>query len=178
MQKFGREKEAGALVKQKLLLTFLFVFAVVSDQISKHVISSRFELYESKRLIGNFLYFRYIKNPGVAFGITLGHPVIMLTITVAIVIVLGILFIKGNLFSDSFLGKIAMVLVLGGAVGNLIDRIRFREVVDFIDMGIGTYRWPVYNVADIYVTIGMIILIFFFTFQEPSNRDTASVTPE
>jgi signal peptidase II len=178
MQKFGREKKAGALVKQKLLLIFLFLFAVVSDQISKHMISSRFELYESKRLIGNFLYLRYIKNPGVAFGITLGHPLIMLTITVAIVIVLGVLFLRGDLFSDSPLGKSAMVLVLGGAIGNLIDRIRFREVVDFIDMGIGTHRWPVYNVADIYVTIGMLILIFFFTFQESSSRDTPSVLTE
>ena len=64
-----------------------------------------------------------------------------------------------------------MVLVLGGAVGNLIDRIRMREVIDFIDMGIGRYRWPTYNFADIYVTVGMFILIFFYALKtEPQGK--------
>ncbi|MFC1552214.1 signal peptidase II [Candidatus Latescibacterota bacterium] len=165
-------------MKSKLLLTFLFLFAIVSDQISKHLISSHFDLYESKSLVGNFLYIHYIKNPGAAFGLTLGHPLIMLAITITIVIVLSYLFIKGDLFSDNMLGKFAMVMVLAGAFGNLIDRIRFREVVDFIDMGIGTHRWPVYNMADLYVTIGMFILIYYFAFKETPGQNTSSVSPE
>ncbi|MFC1539590.1 signal peptidase II [Candidatus Latescibacterota bacterium] len=165
-------------MKNKLLLTFLFLFAIVSDQISKYLISQNFEMYESKSLIGNLLNIHYIKNPGAAFGLTLGHPLLMLVITILIIITLGYLFIRGNIFSDSMLGKFAMVMVLGGAFGNLIDRIRFREVVDFIDMGIGTHRWPVYNMADVYVTIGMFILIFYFTFKETPGQNTPANASE
>ncbi len=56
-------------------------------------------------------------------------------------------------------GRFAVVIILGGAAGNLIDRIRFGEVIDFINMGIGSHRWPTYNVADISLTIGVILLI-------------------
>jgi signal peptidase II len=61
--------------------------------------------------------------------------------------------------------RVCLGLVLGGAFGNLIDRIATGEVVDFIDMGIGRYRWPTYNVADIAVTVGAVILIAGFAFQ-------------
>ncbi|MFC1490760.1 signal peptidase II [Candidatus Latescibacterota bacterium] len=165
-------------MKNNLLLTLLFLFAIVSDQISKYFITVNFNLYESKSLIGNFLYFHYIKNPGAAFGLTLGHPLFMLAITILIVIILGYLFLKGNIFSDNMLGKTAMVLVLGGAFGNLIDRVRFMEVVDFIDMGIGTHRWPVYNLADVYVTIGMFILIYYFTFIESPGQNSKADSSE
>jgi len=157
-------------VKDKLLLIALFVFTIVSDQVSKYFIVATFNLHESRRIIQNILYLRYIKNPGAAFGLSFGHPHVMLTITFLIIIILGYLFLKGNLFSNNMLGKTAMVMVLGGAIGNFIDRIRMKEVVDFIDMGVGHYRWPVYNLADIYVTIGMVILIYFFSFKAKPRK--------
>ena len=170
MQKFGREETAGNVVKNKLLLFALFVFIVVSDQFSKFIVDTTFHLNESKSIIGNILYLRYIKNPGAAFGLSFGHPHVMLTVTILITVILGYLFLSGKLFTDNKTGEIAMVLVLGGAVGNLIDRIRMREVVDFIDMGIGSYRWPVYNLADIYVTVGMFIMIYIYTFKQSSLK--------
>ncbi len=158
-------------MKNKLLLFALFVFVIVSDQVSKYFIVATFNLHESRRILYNILYLRYIKNPGAAFGLSFGHPLLMLTITILIIIILGYLFLKGNLFSDNILGKTAMVMILGGAVGNLIDRMVMKEVVDFIDMGVGHYRWPVYNLADVYVTIGMVILIYFFSFKAKPQKN-------
>ena len=157
-------------MKNALLLFTLFVFTVVSDQVSKYFIVATFNLHESRRILYNILCLRYIKNPGAAFGLSFGHPLLMLTITILIIIILGYLFLKGNLFSDNILGKTAMVMVLGGAVGNLIDRMVMKEVVDFIDMGVGNYRWPVYNLADVYITIGMFIMIYLFSFKAKPRK--------
>jgi len=152
-------------VKNKLLLFALFVFVVVSDQLSKFIIDTTFHLNESKSIIGNILYLRYIRNPGAAFGLSLGHPHVMLTVTILITVILGYFFLRGKLFTNNIPSRVAMVMVLGGAVGNIIDRIRMREVIDFIDMGVGRYRWPVYNLADVYVTFGMFILIYLYSFE-------------
>ena len=157
-------------MKNSLLLFALFVFTVVSDQVSKYFIVATFNLHESRRILYNILYLRYIKNPGAAFGLSFGHPLLMLTITILIIIILGYLFLKGNLFSDNILGKTAMVMILGGAVGNFIDRMVMKEVVDFIDMGVGHYRWPVYNLADVYITIGMFIMIYLFSFKAKPRK--------
>jgi len=152
-------------VKNKLLLFALFVSTVVTDQLSKFAIDRIFELYEAKRILGTFFYLRYIRNSGFAFGFSFGNPLFMVILTILIILTLGYLFLREKLFSDNILGKVGMVLVLGGAVGNLIDRIRMHEVIDFFDMGIGSHRWPVYNLADVYVTIGMVTLIYLYTFK-------------
>ncbi len=152
-------------MKNKLLLFALFVFIVVSDQISKFIVNATFHLNESRSIIENILYLRYITNPGAAFGLSFGHPYVMLIVTILIIIILGYLFLSGKLFTNNITGEVAMVMVLGGAVGNLIDRIRMREVIDFIDMGVGRYRWPVYNLADVYVTFGMFIMIYLYSFK-------------
>ena len=148
---------------RRLWLVIFFVFTLVADQLTKIAVDSYYNLYESKNIIGNFLQLTYVRNSGAAFGISLGSPQIMFAITILVTIILSYLFIKGSLRPSTTFGKIAVVLVLGGAVGNLIDRIRLGEVIDFIDMGIGHYRWPVYNFADIYVTVGMFILFFTYT---------------
>jgi len=159
-------------VKHKYVLIALFLFTIVTDQVSKLIIHTKFDLNESVSLIKNILYLRYIKNPGIAFGLSFGHPLFMLAVTTIIIIILFILFLKGKIASENELGKIAMVMILGGAIGNLIDRIRMKEVIDFIDMGLGRYRWPVYNLADTYVTIGMFILIYVVSFKDSQRNDS------
>lgn len=159
-------------MKNKLLLFALFVFIIVSDQVSKFVIDTTFVLSESRSIIGNILYLRYIRNPGAAFGLSFGHPLVMLIVTILIIIILGYLFLRGKLFTNNIPGRVALVMVLGGAFGNLIDRIRMREVIDFIDMGVGRYRWPVYNLADVYVTFGMFILIYLYSFKMNPQKNS------
>jgi len=149
-------------------LFLLFIFTLVTDQLAKTAVDTLYVLHESRSILGSYLQLTYIRNSGAAFGISVGNPKIMIVVTVLVTLVIAFLFFKGTVRPAHALGKAAVVLVLGGATGNLIDRIRFGEVIDFIDMGIGYHRWPVYNLADIYVTVGMFILFFTYT----SKTDT------
>jgi signal peptidase II len=161
-------------VKHRLFLLTLFIFAVLTDQLTKAAIHSSFELYQAKKIIPHFLSLRYIRNSGVAFGLQIGHPTIMLALTILVILILAYLYFKERLFANRLSGQIAMMFVFGGAFGNLIDRIRFGEVIDFIQMGIGPYTWPVYNFADVFVTIGMFILIALYWI---GDRDTEPQSP-
>jgi signal peptidase II len=143
----------------------------VSDQITKSAVDSYFHLHESHTILGNYLKLTYIRNSGAAFGVSIGNPKIMFAISVFVTILLAYLFLKGTLRPTHGIGEAAVVLVLGGAVGNIIDRIRLGEVIDFIDMGIGQYRWPVYNFADVYVTVGMFILFITYGLKSDNSHE-------
>ena len=150
-------------MRNKIIFSVLFFFALLTDQASKFVIDAKFTLNDSRKIIGNLLYLTYRRNPGAAFGISLGNQQVMLIITLLVIFLLLYLYFSGKICTETMLGKIAMVLIFSGAAGNLIDRIRLGEVIDFINMGIGRHRWPVYNLADVYITFGMFILIYTFT---------------
>jgi signal peptidase II len=170
VQEQRREKETGTLVKQRYSLLALFIATILTDQLTKIIIDQTFDLFDMKRIIPFVLTFRYIRNPGVAFGINLGQPWIMMVLNMFIIVLLVYLFFKDRVLAGSTLGKTGMVFVIGGAVGNLIDRVRMGEVIDFIQMGLGYYTWPVYNLADIYVTIGMALLIYVYFFTVESKE--------
>ena len=159
-------------MRSKLLLSVVFLLAVVTDQAAKFAVDSTFNLHDSQRIIGNFLRFTYIRNSGAAFGIKFGNPNVMLAIVILVTVILFYMLLSGKIDLHNIIGKCALVMILGGAIGNLIDRIRMREVIDFIDMGIGNLRWPVYNLADIYVTLGTIILISTYVFISKSSEIT------
>jgi signal peptidase II len=115
--------------------------------------------YEPVRVLGDFFRLTYIYNPGAAFGLHLGPAsrYIFLTLTVVCVVVL-IGWFRGTPSADR-LRLLAISLVTAGALGNFIDRLRSsRGVIDFFDFGIGAARWPVFNIADIGVTVGAILL--------------------
>jgi signal peptidase II len=159
-------------VRERVLLATVFVFAVALDQITKFIVNAELILNgPSVTVIGSLLRLQHVRNRGAAFGITYGSPTVMLIITAIVTAALLYLFISGIFDPGSFLGRFAVVIILGGAAGNLIDRILFGEVIDFINMGIGSYRWPTYNVADINLTIGVILLIALtmFTQHEPDG---------
>lgn len=102
-----------------------------------------------------------------AFGIQIGNRLFFtLFALIASIVILVYLF---RLKPENFLARFALASIFGGAVGNLIDRIAYKEVIDFIDIRI--IRWPVFNIADIAVTIGMILLIAFVIF---NNKDLES----
>ena len=155
-------------MRNKIIFSVLFLFALLTDQVSKFAINAKFTLNDSRKIIGNFLCLTYRRNPGAAFGISIGDQQVMFIITLLVIFLLLYLYLSGKICTETILGKIAMVLIFSGAAGNLIDRIRLGEVIDFINMGIGRYRWPVYNLADVYITCGMFILIYTFTLK-PKN---------
>ena len=129
---------------------------LILDQITKIAVQQGMALHQSYPLLGEMAQLTYIRNPGAAFGITLGGRWIYLVLSVIACVVM--LYYLLRLPPAERWGRYAMMGILGGAVGNLIDRALYGEVTDFIDIGMGAYRWPVFNVADTAITIGIILL--------------------
>jgi len=141
------------------------VIIIIIDQVTKLMIKNYMQLSESISLIGNVIRLTYIKNPGMAFGILIGGKLFYTVFaSLACVVILIYLF---RLKPENFWARFALASILGGAVGNLIDRLMYSEVVDFIDIRV--IRWPVFNFADIAITIGMVILIAVVVFEK--NRE-------
>lgn len=132
---------------------------VVVDLITKMMAQRMLPPYHPVPILGDFFRLTYIYNPGAAFGLHLGEwsRVIFLGLAIIAVVVLFLMY-RATPLHDR-LRLYAICLVTGGAVGNVVDRIRSpRGVVDFFDFGIGDLRWPVFNIADIAVTCGAILL--------------------
>lgn len=153
-------------MKKYLLLIITFIVVLI-DQITKNIIRDSFNLYETRNIIGDYLRFTYVRNPHIIWGINIGGPKIALILTSIAFIFVIYLFIK----SKERLFLIALSLILGGAIGNIIDRILFREVTDFIDMGIKGHRWATYNIADAAVSIGLVIGLISYFLESNASSD-------
>lgn len=129
------------------------------DVATKFMVQQTLRLYQQVEVVGDYLRLTYIHNPGAAFGIELGtysRPIFLLLSMVALGALAAMYWVTPR--SDR-VRLAAIALICGGAIGNLIDRIRSAAgVVDFLDVGIGDLRWPVFNIADIAVTTGAIFL--------------------
>jgi signal peptidase II len=144
--------------KAKTFITILVV-VVTLDLITKLLIQANFHLYDTLDIIGSYVRLTYIHNPGAAFGIHLGpySRVIFLALSLVALVALGGMYWYTP--ADDRVRLAAIALICAGAVGNLLDRIKSASgVVDFLDVGVGHVRWPVFNVADIAVTTGAIVL--------------------
>lgn len=132
---------------------------VVFDVLTKYLIQQSFRLYEQVDIVGAYVRLTYIRNPGAAFGIHVGdysRPIFLVLSLIALA-ALGAMYWATPVREKVRL--VAIALICGGAIGNLIDRVRSAEgVVDFLDVGIGELRWPVFNIADIAVTTGAVFL--------------------
>ncbi len=114
------------------------------------------------KVLGDFFVLKYTTNPGVAFGLNLGsvawNRIIFSLVTGVAIIVISIVVWKLTPRQKAHLT--ALAIIMGGAVGNLIDRLRLGQVIDFLDFGIGGWRWPTFNLADVGITLGGISLIY------------------
>jgi signal peptidase II len=145
------------------------------DQISKVVVRAHMTLQETIPLIGDLLRLRYVNNAGAAFGLFQGNRYLFIGISILAVVIVVYLVVTGRY---TFRGsRIAFGLILGGALGNLVDRLWLTEVVDFIDIGIGVHRWPTFNVADIGVTLGVLYLAGSFLACEWEEKRKPPATP-
>jgi len=132
------------------------------DQASKAVVSATLKMHEIRPLIHGLLNLTLVHNTGAAFGLLAGQPSILRTIFflgVSVVAMGVILWMVFRLPQDQKLELFALSLIFGGALGNVIDRARLGEVIDFIDVYYRTYHWPAFNVADSAITIGVILLV-------------------
>ncbi len=135
---------------------------LVLDQLTKMVVLAKLPLYHAVPVIPGFFDLTHIRNPGGAFGFMAGgsRGLRNLLFIGVSVIAMGLIvaFYRSTPRTHRFLAA-ALAMIFGGAVGNLIDRLRFGEVVDFLDVYIGAYHWPAFNVADSAITIGITIFI-------------------
>jgi len=144
---------------KKYLFLFFSLAIIFLDRISKAWVMGSYYYGESESIIGNFLRFTYTRNPNVVFGIHIGGRVISMSLTILAFLFVLYLFIT----SRHTLFSLSLSFIIGGAVGNLWDRFAYKEVTDFIDIGIKHYRWFTFNIADSFVVIGIILaLIFYF----------------
>jgi signal peptidase II len=156
-------------VKKKLLLLILPAATVVLlDQVSKAIIVRLVRSHGSVTVIEGFFNIVHIRNRGMAFGLLnregsdLSFYLLVAATTGAIALLL-FWFISLNREELHIVPGLA--LVLGGALGNLIDRLRFREVIDFLDFFVGSYHWPAFNVADSAITVGAIWIAIHLIFK-------------
>ena len=130
---------------------------ILFDQISKDIARGHLRLGESLPIIKNFFHLSLVFNTGAAFGLFRNETIFfILAACVAIIAIVRTLKFKIFYSTEFSLQSISLILILAGAIGNLIDRIRFGYVVDFLDFRI----WPVFNIADSSITIGACLLIF------------------
>lgn len=149
------ERGRTVSIKKKLLFLLISFTTLLIDQWTKKLIASSMYLGESRKILVDIVKFTYIRNPNSVFGLRIGGPTISTILTVVAFIFVIYLFVVAK--KPLFLTSISFII--GGALGNLMDRILYMEVVDFIEIGVSKFRWPTFNVADAFVTIGIILVI-------------------
>lgn len=150
---------------KKNLLIFILgaAFIIALDQFTKAAVTARFALHEVFPVIPGLFNLVYVLNPGAAFGFLADASatfryVFFIGVTVLAAVLIVYYLVKSSPRNLMLAGS--LTLIFGGAVGNLIDRIRFGSVVDFLDFYIGSAHWPAFNVADSAITVGAIVMIW------------------
>jgi signal peptidase II len=152
-----------------IFFTITALVVIILDQVSKIVVAGSIKYYQSIPVIDGFLSLVHVRNRGMAFGL-MNRPdaqfsfyfLVAATVLAIILLIFWFNTLKGGSRRLIF----GLSLILGGAIGNLIDRLRLKEVIDFIDFFIGKYHWPAFNIADSAITVGafwIVINIVFFS---------------
>lgn len=153
-------------------------FAVALDQVTKIYIHTHFQLGESVTVIENLFNLTYVRNPGAAFGfLAESHPefreIFFLAIP-PIAMIIIFLILRGVSDKDR-LQVFALSNIFGGAIGNYIDRLRFRYVIDFLDFHIKEkYSWPSFNIADSAIVLGVMILMYLMWIEKKETKKIIS----
>jgi signal peptidase II len=177
--------------KRTVLIYGVILFIIVLDQITKFVVKQSMNLYESIGVIGDFFRLTYIENPGMAFGIQFENKILFTILSIAAAVIVLIYLLR--MTKEKFIFRMALALILGGAIGNLIDRLINGRVVDFFDFeffdislpafkflflnfpGYDMTRWPVFNIADSAVTCGMLLLTYIIFTQKAVTKQEISL---
>ena len=158
------------------LYALISAVVILADQLTKGLVEQTMSLHQSIEVIPSFFHLTYIRNPGAAFGLFVGmspefRVIFFRLITVAAIAFILFYFVRAvqderHRVADGLAPDpvhrwlcLGLALVLGGAIGNFIDRLRYREVIDFLDFFIQGYHWPAFNVADSSITVGISILV-------------------
>jgi signal peptidase II len=157
----GVSDPAGGAPRLRLLYLSLAVVVIVLDQITKAVVSAKIPIHATITVIPGFFDLTHVRNTGAAFGLFAGNAssgrTLLLTLVAALVFC-GVVFYAWRSPAHDALLQTALAFISGGAVGNLIDRIRFNSVTDFLRFYLGAHEWPSFNVADSAITMGVALL--------------------
>ena len=154
----------GTLFNNKFNLTlfFLFLTLVILDQFTKALVINFFNLYDSVALLP-MINLTFVVNYGFAFGL-LNNPSLNQILVSLVILAIIIYFLYLLIKTQDKIFQLTLTLILAGALGNFIDRIFRGFVIDFIDIYIGKYHWPAFNIADSCITIGFIVLMINILF--------------
>lgn len=150
--------------KHLLMYILTLVIIVGGDQITKYIVDFTLQLNQGYTIIENFFYFTYSHNAGAAWGIFQGKMNLFFMISIVATIAIIYYFMQTESYQK--FTRFGLVLVFSGMVGNLIDRILFGYVRDFIDFIIFGYDFPIFNVADMAITVGVALIIIEVAIEE------------
>lgn len=149
-----------------IILSIIFLLI---DQVSKLLVIKSLSINNSIEVIKNFFYLTYTNNDGAAFSILTGKRIFLIVVAIAIIIIL-FYYIKKNKIEKK-LDILAFSLIIGGSLGNLIDRIIRGVVIDFFDVKIFDYNFPIFNVADSFIVIGTFLLLITIARKDKHNEN-------
>lgn len=165
-------------MKARLLLLPLLLVAL--DQWSKWLVEQQLTLYRRLTVIPGLFDLSHVKNTGIAFGLFPSHGRLVGTLLLAVLMLLALFAVAvffARLGAHQRLLLVALSLVMGGAIGNLIDRLAFGAVTDFFDFYVGKYHWPTFNLADSSITIGLVLLLVDAFIASPASEGDATLAP-
>jgi len=158
------ERSLGAGPAQWIALATIALAAVAADQLTKHIVASRLRLDDGVAVFGHVLWIHHVRNSGIAFGLfSQATPVVIVLTGIAVAWML-VFFARGGARHPIL--PVALGLVIGGSVSNLLDRVRLGYVTDFLD-----FRWwPAFNLADSFIVIGVLVLLGALVLAEREPR--------
>lgn len=149
------------------LFAAIAVIGIILDQITKIVIDRSMQLFDSIPVVENFFHITYVRNKGAAFSfLSNASWRLPFFITVSVIAAFVILVALRKLRDDQRLAHISLAMIFSGAVGNLIDRVRLGEVIDFLDVHWYRHHWPAFNVADSLICVGVFLLAIDMVLEE------------
>lgn len=151
-------------------LAIISLVCIIIDQIIKVVITTNVEFAHSINVINNFFRITYLQNTGAAWSILSGNRILLIIVTIIALGIIYYVFLKNKKIKNY--ESILLGLLLGGIIGNLIDRVRFGYVIDYLDFNIFSYHYPVFNFADICIVISIIILVII-SLKEDKNGNNS-----
>ena len=164
-------------MKLKILkLTAISLPIIILDQFTKYLVSTMLQIYHSYTVVPGLFNIIHIYNPGGAFGFLADNGVLVQKIFFIFFSIIATFFLLYFYFNaenrNEKVLSFGFALIFGGAIGNIIDRIRYGEVLDFLDVYIGKYHWPAFNVADSAISIGMVFFIYTLIFTKKKKIES------
>ncbi|MCX8130648.1 MAG: signal peptidase II [Clostridia bacterium] len=150
-----------------MIWIIIIIIALILDQLSKFLVINNIGLGVSNAVIENFFYLTYVRNKGAAWSILQNGRYFFLIITPIILAVLGFYLTK----SKNKLLNISISFIIGGAIGNYIDRLFRVSVVDFLEFHFGSYIFPIFNIADCFIVVGTFLLGYYLIFLHKDNNE-------